>query len=166
MATATTRITCRSSSAGAAAVASRPASTSSTATIRRRRTCTFRCSMPSAPRSSGSRTARARSPEFSLKRSETEPQAQLQRPWRVPGTARALHAVGCDTVRVAGVIEHVEEVGVDPQPYALFDRDHLEQGSVLAPLQNARPPLVHERVEDASEIGGTHCGAVFQWHPH
>ena len=52
--------------------------------------------------------------------------AQLQSPWRIARATDHLHAVGIHGVRVAGMIEHIEKVRIEPDVDSLVDRDDLE----------------------------------------
>src|SRR5262249_5468016 len=96
---------------------------------------------------------------------EAHAQTQLESARRGTGTARAEHAISTDAVRIARVIEHVKEIRVDSYVDALGNSEDLEQGRILPPLQNARPPLVHERIEHAGEVIGADGGAILEWNP-
>src|SRR5215467_14895850 len=73
---------------------------------------------------------------------EGEAKTQLQRPRRVAGRLRDLHAIRADTIHITGMIEHVEEIRVDAQTVFFFERYHLEKRSVLVPLEHSGKPLV------------------------
>src|ERR1051325_7393024 len=72
---------------------------------------------------------------------------QLQRTRALSRVARRQHAGACDAVRIAGMVQHVEEIGVEPRAETLIDRDRLEERSVQTPLADARNVLLAERVQ-------------------
>src|ERR1041385_2704706 len=76
-----------------------------------------------------------------------EPQPELRHPGGTAGIPRAQDAVVPDRRGIVRVIEHVEEIQIEPQRHALGEIPEFECGNILEPLPRAAHILVPPRMQ-------------------
>src|SRR4029453_877715 len=88
--------------------------------------------------------------------SPNQPQPHLRYSGGAAGVARRQHSISTDCGGVVRMVEHVEEVDVEPERRLFSDLDELEQRYVLKPLTYAGHVLVAPRGQVVVEGDALH----------